>query len=171
MAMRREWDMNDQIAATSASTSHEIDEREQIIACLSNFFARMGSHYGVEMAFLYGSWAKGFPRPDSDVDVAVVFTGEPRSQDEVFARITNISLSLSRELKREVSVLQIDRDFEKPLLYYNAVVLGVPVYTSVKEDYITLINESIRQMEDFSIFGIGWQYEIARKNLEAVKNA
>lgn len=163
--------MIDRIVAASASANRQADKKENMIACLGNFFARMSSHYGVEMAFLYGSWARGFPRPDSDVDVAVVFSSSPCSQDEMFSRVTDISLSLSRELKREVSVLQIDRNFEKPLLYYNAVVLGAPGYIRVMEDYVTILNESIRQMEDFSIFGIGWQYEVARMNLEAIKNA
>jgi len=29
---------------------------------------------------------------------------------------------------------------------------------------------AIHQMEDFSIFGIKWQLEVAKKNLEALKN-
>jgi hypothetical protein len=50
--------MKKEIAVKSASATREVYERESIITCLKNFFETMSSHYGVEMAFLYGSWAK-----------------------------------------------------------------------------------------------------------------
>jgi predicted nucleotidyltransferase len=146
-------------------------EREDLIRILRDYFQNRSIRYSVDMAFLYGSFARGFPRPDSDIDIAVVFSEEPFSEDDSFERITDISVSLSKELKREVNLIQIHRDSRKPLLYYNAVVLGVPVYIGVRENYIALRNEAIHQMEDFSIFGIPWQYKVARKNLEAIGHA
>lgn len=146
-------------------------EREDIIKFLKDFFQKLSVRYGIDMAFLYGSFARGFPRPDSDVDIAVVFSEEILSEEESFERITDIAISLWKELRREANLIQVHRDFRKPLLYYNAVVLGEPVYIRVWEDYIMLRNEAIYQMEDFSIFGIPWQYEIARKNLEIIGHA
>jgi len=105
---------------------------------------------------------------DSDVDIAVLFSEEPSSEEESFEGITDISLSLSREVKWEVNLIEIHRDFRKPMLYYNAIVLGMPLYIREWSGYITLRNEAIHQMEDFSRLGIPWQYEIARRNLEAI---
>jgi len=148
-----------------------MNNREEIVKRLRNYFDKNGSLYGLEMVFLYGSWAKGFPRYDSDIDIAILCSEEPLSDDESFKIITNISLSLSEELSREVNVIQIYEDFRKPMLYYNAIILGLPVFIREPYKYTRIKNEAISQMEDFSIFGIDWQYEVATKNLEALRHA
>ncbi len=148
-----------------------MDKRETIIKHLKDFFKKNSSLYELELVFLYGSWARGFPGHDSDVDIAVVFSAEPSSDDESFERITDISLFLSAKLNLEVNVIQIHEDFRKPMLYYNAIVSGSPVYIKDHDKYIRLKNEAIYQMEDYSIFGIDWQHEVTRKNLEILKYA
>ena len=148
-----------------------MNDREQIINNLKALLKGMDRDSCVEMVFLYGSWARGFPRLDSDIDLAVVFSRELSCEDESFERITDLCLSLCRELRREVNIIQIHRDFRRPMLYYNAVVLGIPLYVRTREDYIALKNEAIHQMEDFSLFGLRWQYQTAKKNLEAVDHA
>ena len=140
----------------------------ELIESLKDLFQRVSPRYGIDIAFLYGSYARGLPRADSDVDIAVLFSEEPSSEEESFERITDISLSLFGEVKREVNLIEIHRDFRKPMLYYNAIVLGMPLYIREWSGYITLRNEAIHQMEDFSILGIPWQYKIARRNLEAI---
>src|SRR3989304_4460541 len=105
-----------------------MDKKEEIIKPLKNYFNKNASLYGLEMVFLYGSWAKGFPRNDSDIDIAIVFSEEPSSDDESFRNITDISLSLSAEFNREANVIKIYEDFRKPMLYYNAIVSGLPVF-------------------------------------------
>jgi hypothetical protein len=57
------------------------------------------------------------------------------------------------------------------MLYYNAIVSGVPIYILEHTSYRRLRNEAIFQMEDFKIFGIDWYFEIAKRNLEAIRNA
>ena len=74
------------------SNQEMINNREEILKSLRNYFDRDANLYKLDMVFLYGSWAKGFPRNDSDVDIAVVFSDEPSSDDESFRKITNISL-------------------------------------------------------------------------------
>lgn len=127
-----------------------------------------GGHatYAIDMAFLYGSWARGHPNEKSDVDVAVVFLPEPTSDDEAFAACADISIELSMRLRREVNVLCLREDFGRPMLYYNAVVLGVLLYAREFERYISFRNRALAHMEDFSLFGPGWQMSIARRNLE-----
>jgi len=147
-----------------------MDKKEEIIKRLRNYFDKNASLYGLEMVFLYGSWARGFPRNDSDIDIAVIFSNEPSSDDESFKNITNISLSLSEQLSREVNVIQIYKDFRKPMLYYNAIILGLPVFIRESNKYVRIKNDAIYHMEDFCIFGIEWQYEVATKNLEALRH-
>ncbi len=143
----------------------------EILTLLKTFFEESASVYKIEMAFLYGSWARGFPKSFSDVDVAIVFSEEPGTEDEAFTIITDISLVLGKNLKLDVNVIPIYSDFRKPMLYYNAIVLGIPVFIENQDRYIFLKNQAIFQMEDFTLFGTKWQLEIAKKNLEDIKHA
>ena len=159
------------MAFAKAKKQEMINSREEIIKRLRNYFDRNAGKYKLEMVFLYGSWTKGFPRYDSDVDIAVIFLDEPSSDDESFGKITDISLSLSEELGREVNIIQVYKDFRKPMLYYNAIILGLPVYIQEPDNYIRIKNHALYHMEDYSIFGMDWQYEVAAKNLEAIRHA
>ncbi|MBU1183973.1 MAG: nucleotidyltransferase domain-containing protein, partial [Proteobacteria bacterium] len=58
---------------------------------IESFFRREAERYRVQVAVLYGSWAGGFPRRDSDVDVAVVFEDEP-DDDTAYRRLMEMSL-------------------------------------------------------------------------------
>jgi predicted nucleotidyltransferase len=141
-----------------------------ISSIIESFFRREAERFSVRAAVLYGSRAGGFPRRDSDVDVAVVFEDEP-DDNTAYRRLMDMSLLLSDLVGREVNMISIDRDFRKPMLYYNALVQGVCVYQKNDDDIIRLRKRAIDEMEDFSLFGLHWQAEIARRNLEALKNA
>lgn len=145
--------------------------RDDLIKKLKDFFNKNADFYDIDMAFLYGSWAKGFPKETSDVDIAVYFYPEKDSEDEEFNRITDISLQLSEIIRKEINIISIRTDFRKPMLYYNAIALGQPIYIKNTERYISLKNEVIYQMEDFSIFGINWQLIAANKNIRRLINA
>jgi predicted nucleotidyltransferase len=145
--------------------------KPEILALLKTFFKESASAYKIEIAFLYGSWARGFPKSFSDVDVAIVFSEEPSTEDEAFTTITDISLILRKKLKLDVNVIPIYSDFRRPMLYYNAIVLGIPVFIGNQDRYVFLRNQAIFQMEDFTLFGTKWQLEIAKKNLEDIKHA
>jgi len=137
---------------------------EEIILRLKSFFKKKSSSYGVDMAFLYGSWVSGYPHNASDIDLAIVFPSSI-GQEKFFPLITDISYELSRDLSREVNIIPIYEDFRKPMLYYNAIVLGNPLFIKDEKRYLDLKISAIFQMEDFRIFGIPWQLEIARKNM------
>ena len=145
--------------------------RQNLISILKAFFKEKAPTLDVDMAFLYGSWAGGYPRKDSDVDVALFFLSQPSSDEEVFGRLTDISLELSLRTKREMNAISIFDDFRKHMLYYNAVVLGLPLYIKDFSRYADLKNQSVFQMEDFSLFGISWQIEVARKHLKELQDA
>jgi predicted nucleotidyltransferase len=148
-----------------------MDTREEIINKLRQFFEEKALHYGLELVFLYGSWARGFPKEESDIDIAVVFSEGPISDDELFRAINDISLSSSEDLGRDVNIVILRPDFREPMLYYNAIILGIPVFVKNAETYINIKNEAIYHMEDFSLFGIDWQLRNAKKNLEDLEHA
>lgn len=146
-------------------------EKSGLIEKLREFFKEKAENYGIGMVFLFGSWAKGFPRKDSDLDIAVYFMPEKDSEDEEFLLITDLSFHLSQVFKKEMNIISIHGDFRKPMLYYNAIILGEPLYINNIENYISLHNEAIFQMEDFCIFGARWQLDVAKHNMEELKSA
>jgi predicted nucleotidyltransferase len=137
-----------------------------LVNSLAYFFQENAEVYGLEMVFLYGSWAGGQPHAESDVDLAVIFHNPELPDEEAFDRIIDLESGLSTRLKREVNILQIRLDFRKPLLYYNAIAQGEAVYVRNFDSYINLKNEALFQMEDYSLFGVAWQIEMAENNLE-----
>ncbi|RJQ53148.1 MAG: nucleotidyltransferase domain-containing protein [Desulfobacteraceae bacterium] len=132
---------------------------------LESFFKDNAQNFGIDIAFLYGSWAVGSPRDDSDVDVAVWRSSALSSSDEAFAKITYLSTRLSLLLNKEVNILILSPYFREPMIEYNAIVLGTPVFIGSFDLYVKIRMEAITQMEDFSIFGRRWQLEVAEKRL------
>jgi len=141
-------------------------ERKKIIQLLKDYFSRNSSLYHIEIAFLYGSWSKGFPHKESDIDLALLFSSPSQNEDILFNSINNISYDLSLKIGKEVNIIDIKEDFPYPMLYYNAIIYGIPIYVKNNELLIALRLEAIRQMEDFKIFGIPWQREVALKLLK-----
>lgn len=145
-------------------------KRHEIIEKLRAFFDKVAREYDVDAAFLYGSWAQGLPRPDSDIDVALVFRGET-TDEAIFERVNRVTRVLEESLGAEVNVLVIYPDFRRPMLYHNAVSRGIPVYVADLSRLAKLRNETLFQMEDFSIFGNNWKLKAARRNLGKLKRA
>jgi len=146
-------------------------KREEIINKLKKFFRENAKNYNIEMAFLFGSWARGFPMKNSDIDIAIIFSKELEYSNKLFDYIIEISLILTKKLSQEVNIIHIQRSLNRPMLYYNAIVLGIPIYIKEKQSYIKIRNEAIFQMEDFSLFGIPWQIKLIKKNLKEIENA
>jgi len=138
---------------------------------LKDYFDQNAGLYGVEMAFLFGSRAAGFPRQDSDVDIGILFARSLNSNKELFEIITKISLDLSLEIGADANAVPLYEDFRNPMLYYNIIVKGVLIWTKDYARYLQLRNEAVYHMEDFEIFGKKWQIEITTKNLAALGHA
>jgi len=146
-------------------------QKEKSILKLKGYFKQKASGYRVEMAFLYGSWHKGYPRNDSDLDLALLFSSQINTEESLFALITQISYELSKDLGIEVNIIPIHRDFPHPMLYYNAIILGRPLYIEDKDKFLQLKLESIYQMEDFQIFGVAWQRKVAQDIIKEISHA
>lgn len=144
--------------------------RDEIIQVLKAYFQQRAVFFNINLAFLYGSWATGHPMGESDIDVAVLSDKE-MDEDTAFDIVSKISLELTEQLRKETNVLYIDIELSKPMLHYNAIVHGIPVFIRDFEQYVDLRLKAISMMEDFSLFGTKWQAEIARKRLEAISHA
>lgn len=143
--------------------------KEELLHVLKPFFKDNAHTFGVTVAFLYGSWVHGMQRDDSDVDVAVML--KEKNEDAIFDVINTITLRLCDVLHREVNVLYIDDDISKPMLHYNAIVQGEVIYFDDFTHYVDVYMSAMKQMEDFSIFGLAWQKYITEKNLKDLTNA
>lgn len=146
-------------------------QKEKIILKLKDYFKQEASGYHIEMAFLYGSWARGYPHSDSDLDLALLFSSPIKTEESLFGLITQISYELSKDLGREVNIIPIYRDFPHPMLYYNAIILGEPLYIKDKDKFWQLKLESIYQMEDFQIFALPWQRKVAQDIIKEIIHA
>jgi predicted nucleotidyltransferase len=80
-----------------------MDERDALVRRIGEVLADRPIAFG----FLFGSWARGDARPDSDVDVAVRF--EPgRSRVQRFDELLRLGGELETALQREVDVVDLD---------------------------------------------------------------
>jgi len=145
-------------------------DKDEIISALKAYFQDKADAYDIDMAFLYGSWASGFPKRESDIDIAVIFDNEIE-EEKIFEILTSVSLELIYILKSEVNVLCIDKELSKPMLHYNAIIQGIPIFLKDFTRYVDIRLKAISQMEDFSIFGTRWQSEVVKRRLERFKHA
>lgn len=144
--------------------------KDYIVSKLSAFFLKKADQFDIEMVFLYGSFAGGYPKIESDIDLGILFAPGLKDHFKIHALITDISYQLTLELKKEVNIVNINPDFDHPMLYYNIIVSGIPLYVRDNDRFLTLKLEALYQMEDFQLFGAKWQMEIARNLLKEVFN-
>ena len=133
-----------------------------IIDTLKTYFNTNARAYGIELAFIYGSYAHQSQSEQSDIDIALVFDDKmSKDTKKVFEAITDISAALSKLSSKDVEIISIDDGFSKPMLYYNAIVHGKPLFISDGNCYINYFLRAIHEMEDFSTFGMKWQIDLA----------
>jgi len=142
--------------------------KDKCIKILTDYFKKNAESYHIEAAFLFGSYAKGFIKEESDVDIAIVFSEEIDSDEKIFDLINKINIELDSHINAEIDIMPIYPDFRKPMLYYNAIVLGIPLYVKNKRQYIRLQNEALFQMNDFELFGTSFQLQAAKNMLREV---
>lgn len=142
-----------------------------LVKKLADFFLAIAERRHIDLAFLYGSWAAGKQCKGSDIDIAILFSDGARSEYDMYQAMVDISEELSDVLGSEINIIRLRQDFDKPMLYYNAVVHGVPLYIKGRRFYFRFLREAVSQMEDFCIFGITWQLMAARRNLKGITNA
>ena len=107
--------------------------------------ARLRAYFGeseeVVMAFLFGSWAKGSERPDSDADIGIYFRPEdglmewenPAAHYESEGEIWS---DLERMLRRDVGLLVLNR--AAPTVAESAV-RGIPIVVKDRGMYLDFL--------------------------------
>jgi len=143
--------------------------KKKLVSEIKVFFEQGASQYHIDLALLYGSWARGYPHQDSDIDLALLFSSEIDCQDKIFFLINDISYKLGSKLNREVNIISISTDFGHPMLYYNAIVLGIPLFVKDYDRFLSLKLEAIYQAADFELFGVYWQQEIAKRLISSIR--
>lgn len=132
---------------------------------IREFFKKHAQSLSIEMALLYGSFARGIPDAGSDIDIAVLFDPEDMADEKVFETISGLSIKLAKRFKREANIITVRPEKWKPMLYYNVIVLGEPLFVRSENKYHSMRWEAIRQMEDFAAMGIAWQIVAAKASL------
>lgn len=70
-----------------------VEKTAGVEGTLRNLFARIK---GIKMALLYGSFAKGKERKDSDIDLLLV--GNPRTEDQLLKQVPRLEKEFQREI-------------------------------------------------------------------------
>jgi len=94
-----------------------MDKREAIIIA-QNYIDDVSKKYNVVQAFVFGSYAKGNYRADSDIDVAVVLKNVPNLFD---AQVDLLHLRNDEDLRIEPHTFR-DTDFDTDDPFVNEIV-------------------------------------------------
>lgn len=113
-----------------------------IDAKTKNAIVEVLKKYPVKLAYLYGSYAKGFERPDSDIDIAVV----PRENSEInpFRIAADVDSAVSG---KEVDVRVISPG-GSPLFEFNTIRYAQPIYVLDESDRIAFEVATARRYYD-----------------------
>jgi predicted nucleotidyltransferase len=84
-----------------------MEAADEIKAKLREFFGACADAEEFAAAYLFGSWARGSARPDSDVDVGVLYVEAPPPGLEGLA--FHLEADLERLLKRPVHLIVLNR--------------------------------------------------------------
>ncbi len=69
-------------------------DREQVIEKVRKYKALVEEHLRIDSLYLYGSWAKGMGRQDSDIDVAIVMEKIPDEYYDTIVILWHLRQSL-----------------------------------------------------------------------------
>ncbi len=98
--------------------------------------------YPIKLAYLYGSYARGTARPDSDIDIAVV------PQDGAQIDEVRLAAEVDQAVKgKEVDTRVIGKKMSL-LLSFNAVRLEQPIYVKSERDRLIFEHRIIKEYFD-----------------------
>jgi predicted nucleotidyltransferase len=106
----------------------------------------------IELAYLYGSFAKGKGKGSSDIDIAVLLKEDIYSHDPLnaFENIQTLAERIERVIKREVDIHILNR--ASLSFSYIVVATGMPIYISSKKALYRYQNKIIGMFFDFRPF-------------------
>lgn len=98
--------------------------------------------YPIKLAYVYGSYAKGTARPDSDIDIAVV----PEDGAEIDE--ARLAVAVDKAVKgKEIDIRVIGKKMSL-LLSFNAIRLEQPIYVKTEADRLSFEQRIISKYFD-----------------------
>jgi predicted nucleotidyltransferase len=101
----------------------------EAIESVKKYADRVRRDFNVKKVILFGSYAKGTAREDSDIDVAVVFEHIDGDYLDVITRLSRIR----RDVEHRIEPVALDESNDKSGFLEEIVRSGVIVYKSEKD--------------------------------------
>jgi len=137
------------------------DDNERVGLCLRRALCECDC---VVLGYLFGSWARGCARPDSDYDIAVLLNDAAAKEDR-FSTITRLAGRLGREVMSDKLDIVILND--APILLRHRVLRdGKLLYQRTHADRVRFVNRTITEYQDTYIR----RAEFARRRIARLKS-
>lgn len=127
-----------------------------MIERLRHFFEQENN---LKLAFLLGSFAKGTPRKDSDVDIAVLFDQCPGSLE-----IFELKDRLTELLKKDIDLIVLN--IAGPVIRMQTLKTGILIYKE-QDAYGTFFTRTINEYDDLKYFRKDIEENILRGRIYA----
>lgn len=125
---------------------------------------KLAESYGIKVAIVFGSVAKGKEGKKSDIDLAIL--ADKKFYEEKFSDFVYGLMEAEAVEQKEIEVVPISG--ENPLLLYNIFNDGVPVYIKSESEYDSLRSWAHFIYEDSRRFFFGRE-ELLKKRMEKLK--
>ena len=84
-------------------------DKNEVIKKVSQYKLLLSDHFNLENVYLYGSYATGTNREDSDIDVAVVVS----NISEDFFLVNPLLWKLRRQIDDRIEPILIDKNYDR----------------------------------------------------------
>jgi predicted nucleotidyltransferase len=119
---------------------------------------------GIAAVYLYGSYAKGQVRHESDVDIAILFGN--RDRDIVNKRLEKIHVELSRCLRKEIHLTALD--FAGEMLLKQILKSGRCLIVNDTEALKYFTMNALSKILDFQYYLNKFQSAMVRRVMEGL---
>ena len=99
-----------------------MDNRE-IITKLTNYKLLVSKHFDIDQLVLFGSYAKGTQKVDSDIDVAIIVN----SIDQDFFSYAPLLWKLRREIDDRIEPILIEKNNDESGFLYEVLKTGLVI--------------------------------------------
>jgi len=106
----------------------------------------------VELAYIYGSFAKGKEKAGSDIDIAILLKEDKYVKNplNMLGKVQNLAERIEKRIKRDVDIRILNR--ASVSYSYIVVTTGIPIYTSSKMTLFRYQNKILGMFFDFRPF-------------------
>lgn len=121
--------------------------REVLRAELDQYVALLGQRFGSDLVsvVLFGSWARGEARPESDIDVLIVVRGLPRNRFERYGGLRALAREVSEEFAEAVTPILLTPEEAAQVKPYYLGMLSGHVILCDEGGFFATVLERLRQ--------------------------